>query len=140
MTRRPAPPLPLSLATPTAVLSCVAGCGLILWGGLSAQDPLERFIASDDVRHLLCFAILGACAGLLRGRGLRLTGLLIVLCLAPGLEGLQALTPGRTPALDDAGHSVLGGLLGFILLSWPTEIRRRFIHARASARPTPAFA
>lgn len=140
MIRRPAAPPRLNLATPTAIVSCLAGGGLILWGGLSAHDPLEPFIASDDVRHLLCFAILGVCAGGAPGRGLRLAGLLIVLCLAPGLEALQALTPGRTPSLDDGAHSALGGCVGFVLSSCSTMIWRRFIRARPTARLEPAFA
>lgn len=139
-----ATPLPalfsLRGAKPTTILTCLAGCGLILWGGLSAQDPLEPFIASDDVRHLLCFTIPGACAGRLPGRWLGLTGLLIVLCLAPGLEGLQALTPGRTPSLDDAAQSALGGLLGFALASWPAAILRWSARIRSSLRPEPSFA
>jgi VanZ family protein len=95
-----------------ALLSLIAGGALILWGGLSAQDPLAPFIASDDVRHVLCFAILGVCAGSVPDHSARLALMGLALALGPGLEGLQAFSPGRTPSLDDALHSILGGALG----------------------------
>lgn len=92
----------------------IALVALIIWGGLTANDPLQPFIASDKTRHILGFGCLGFAASLHPRSGFRLAGVICVALFGVGLEVLQELfAPGRQMSLKDLFFSTVGTFAGF---------------------------
>ncbi len=72
--------------------------------------------ASDKLQHAAAYAAIGAC-GAVGYRGWR-AGVVLAMTLAAigaGLEGLQALIPGRMPEAGDALANLAGAVPGVFL-------------------------
>lgn len=92
----------------------IALVAVIIWGGLTPNDPLQPFIASDKTRHILGFGCLGFAASLHPNNGFRLAGVICVALFGVGLEVLQELfAPGRQMSLKDLFFSTVGTFAGF---------------------------
>jgi hypothetical protein len=92
---------------------------LMLWGGLSDEDPLARYVADDADRHLLGFGTLGFVAAFVRQTPLRAGAMIFVFAFAVGFEVLQGpLSAHREASFDDLTASLIGGLAGFGLGSF----------------------
>jgi len=88
--------------------------GVIVWGGLTPNDPLQPFIGSDKTRHILGFGCLGFAASLHPRNGFRLAGVICVALFGVALEVLQELfAPGRQMSLKDLFFSTVGTFSGF---------------------------
>jgi VanZ family protein len=86
---------------------------LMLWGGLSDEDPLARYVADDADRHLLGFGTLGFVAAFVRQTPLRAAAMVFVLGFALAFEVMQGPFSSREASFDDFTASVIGALAGF---------------------------
>jgi hypothetical protein len=87
---------------------------LMLWGGLSDEDPLARFVPDDGDRHLLGFGVLGFVVAFVRQTALRAAAMVFVFGFALAFEVLQGpLSSHREASVDDLTASLIGSLAGF---------------------------
>ncbi len=87
---------------------------LLLWGGLSDEDPLTRYVTDDGDRHLLGFGVLGFVAAFVRQAPLRTGAMVFVFAFALGFEVLQGpFSAHRQASVDDLSASLVGALAGF---------------------------
>ncbi|MEQ1609531.1 MAG: hypothetical protein ABL956_11280 [Hyphomonadaceae bacterium] len=115
--------------------------GVVVWGAMQTQDPLQDYIHTDKVRHILAFGAIGLCAGLKPSaltRSLALGGLLTYAMLVEIMEIIQIPIPGREASLSDLFASEVGAFGGFGLgaAAWHVyeAVREKLSEQKASRR------
>jgi len=86
--------------------------GIILWGGLQPEDPLETLIHTDKMRHVIGFGTLGLLAAMAPSPRSRLAGAAAACTFALCLELIQHFTPDRTMSGRDFVASSIGVFAG----------------------------
>lgn len=116
-----------------AILALAMGA-VMLWAAMQADDPLSPYIHTDKMRHVVAFAAVGLCAGLMPTPRWRLIGLAAVLCFAVAVEVVQIPIPDRLADIFDFAASALGAFAGFGMgaaLVWLWDEVRGQLSARA---------
>ncbi len=105
---------------------------------MQTQDPLQDYIHTDKVRHILAFGAIGLCAGLMPSaltRSLALGGLLTFAML---VEIIRIPIAGREASLNDLFASEVGAFGGFGLgaAAWNVyeAVREKLSEQKASRR------
>jgi len=108
--------------------------GIILWGGLQPEDPLETLIHTDKMRHVIGFGTLGLLAAMAPSPRSRLAGALAACGFGLGLELIQHFTPDRTMSGRDFVASSIGVFSG---LGFGSALLTAVELARAWRAPKP---
>jgi VanZ family protein len=120
----------------------VAVLGLILWGGVQADDPLKPYIHTDKMRHVIGFACLGLLAPFRSSPQGRIFALLAACGCGLGLELVQGFIPDRQMSGKDLLASCIGVFAGYgIGAAGATALellRSRLAGARADRSSTDA--
>lgn len=114
--------------------------GVVVWGAMQTQDPLQNYIHTDKVRHVLAFGAIGLSAGLMPSALTRSLALGGVLAFAMLVEIIQIPIPGREASLSDLFASVVGAFGGFGLgaAAWNVyEAVRERLSEQKSSRQLP---
>ncbi len=126
---------------PRIILLALAGAvmaSVMIWAAMQPEDPLSPYIHTDKMRHVVAFAAVGLCAGLMPTPRWRLIGLGGVLAIAVAVEAAQIPVPDRNADIYDLAASAIGAFAGFgmgaaMIWLWD-EIRARV--SRPAARST----
>ncbi len=112
--------------------------GVVVWGAMQTHDPLQDYIHTDKVRHILAFGAIGLCAGLMPSALTRSLALGVLLTFAMLVEIIQIPIPGREASLSDLFASVVGAFGGFGLgaAAWNVyeAVRERLSEPKSSRR------
>jgi VanZ family protein len=119
-------------------IAALAMAGIMIWGAMQPDDPLSPWIHTDKMRHVVAFACLGLCAGLMPTPRWRLIGLAVVLAFALAVEAIQIPVPDRNADIYDLAASAIGAFAGFGIgaaIVWLWEELRAKLSRQAKRSP-----